>query len=186
MTISQHRVIAIINSGRDFEVAFGRLVLLIDEQRNSFKAGQISAEDALEIIYMAAGDRLLHDPSKARATLEAEFRHFKANWSRNERNRIKAERKRRNAGIAKRQDDNSLFIQVTKPQAPASNAKELFKPSPDPPQARMDQDEDNPEDVEGGMFGEAPQALPSDEELRAQAKQMVEEAMRKYNAHEKP
>lgn len=181
MTISQHRVIAIINAGRDFQAAFGRLVLLIDEQRNAFKAGQISAADALEIIYMAAGDRLLSDPANAKATLESEFRHFKANYSRNERNRIKAERKRRNAGIAKRQDENPLFIQVAKPTREPMNV-EQFKPSPEPP-IRLDQDEDNPEDIEGGLFSEAPRELTKDEEEAA--RQIARDTLRKYNEHEK-
>lgn len=181
MTISQDRVIAIIKAGQDFQHAFNKLVALIDEQMTAIRENQISAEAAFKIIYMAAGDRQLEFPVESKLTLEVEHKHFKSNYNRNARNRLKAEKRRRNAGIEPRVEQD-LYSKVAKAKAPAprSNAAEIYKPIPEPPPKRMDDDPDNPENVEGGFLSDVPQepVLPSDEELRAQSRQIVGESLR--------
>jgi len=167
MTISQHRVIAIINAGRDFQAALARLVLFIDEQRSSFQAGQITAEAAIESIYISAGDRLLSQPAESRSTLEIEFAHFRANRTRNERNRLKAERKRRAAGIAPRVEQTSHFI-PSEPKPP------LQTPTIHPANTTPEYDPTDPENQPGSMF-----ALPADEHKAMMDK--VEEELKKAN-----
>jgi hypothetical protein len=145
MTISQHRVISIINAGRDFQAGLARLVLLIDEQRNAAKANEISAEAALESVYLAAGDRLLSNAAESRSTLEIEFAHFRANRTRNDRNRLKAEKRRRAAGVTPRETQSTPFI-PTAPKLPHQSP--TINPSYDP---------SDPENQPGGMFALTPE-----------------------------
>lgn len=184
MAITQERVMDIIDAGLDYKNAFARLIQVIDEQRERTRdihrlqrlSDLAVLDKAISDIFSIAGIGLLRN-SGSGTILEFEARHFRSAGGRNKRNKIKAEKRRREAGIkpqARRHVNEPIRDPLYQPIS-----KPFISPPPAPAQImRLDEDESNPENVEGGMFGEAPQALPSDEELRANSKRIVDEALR--------
>lgn len=198
MPITQERVIAIIDAGLDYKRALGKLIQIINEERDKSrdicKMKRLSDLDVLDEvigrIYRSAGISLL-DNNGSGTILEYEAQHYLSTKSRNTRNRIKAEIRRREAGV---KEQRKRF-----PGEPINNPyfQERRQTIISPPQApqqliRLDEDESNPENVEGGMFGESPakpqapakphEFTPEEEE---EIRQVARDTMRKYNEHEK-
>lgn len=114
MTIPQSRMIALINAARDYQHAFQHLSQIIAEYHALAKSGQIDAAAALQEILFRAGPGLLHQPAKTTTAIQLEYEHFRANYKRNERTRIKAAIKREKQGIKpRRRSQEEIFITPT-------------------------------------------------------------------------
>lgn len=186
MTISQHRVISILNAGIDYRQAFERLIRLIDEQHEAAahysdhssyspehtRRNLIESQKIIKTIYLSAGDTLLVQASASRVALETAHAHFKANYKRNERNRVKAAQKRRDQGIMPRVKITTPFLEISPVKHQASQhklytehapeAKPRFVPSP---LIDLSTDPDDPENAFDSGTGFV--SNPTEDELRA-------------------
>lgn len=116
MSITQQRMIEVINAGLDYKIAFETLIKEIDEAHQLAQGGRLSTQVALETIHAIAGTGLLKKPAASRTALELEYKYFRANWKRNQRQAIKQQRNRKEAGIQPRLPRvHSQFIETTIP-----------------------------------------------------------------------
>ena len=93
MPITQSRMIALINAASDFEEALFQSCRLVRTERQLFKTGNKSAEEALEIIAATLDEKfMLSDPMNSAKVLGIERAHFKSTLvARNNRARDKQE-----------------------------------------------------------------------------------------------
>ena len=130
MPISQSRMISLLNAASDYRQALEAACQFIQRQTQEFHDGKCTAEQALFEIERRASPRLaLEFPDVSPGTIGIEHYHFRANRARNNRARIREERKRRDAGIPARQRSDMPF-QSDHLRRFNTNPESLARPSP--------------------------------------------------------
>lgn len=131
MPITQQRMIALINAARDFEQAFDRACQLIDKERL-----ERPGEEGLQSLHFYINSSgLLSHPIDTRLTIEREHHHFRKTYRYNDRQALKAAKKRGQGGLRitapipqpSRPYEELPITRTTAPQlAPASQRARAF------------------------------------------------------------
>ena len=95
MPITQDRMLALIAAGEDYQQALAQARELITTNRNRVLDGQISPQDAINLLsQFIVPELLLKSPSRSESTLYIERKHFNSNAARNERAKFRKDRQR--------------------------------------------------------------------------------------------
>ena len=102
-------MLALISAGEDYQQALAHVRELITTNRNRVLNGQISPQDALDLLsQFITPELLLKFPSRSESTLYIERKHFNSNATRNERAKIRKGRRRRLNYSPSRQSSHQL------------------------------------------------------------------------------
>ncbi len=94
MPITQSRMIALVSAAQDYKQALDQVCGFITKQHERHTAGQITSDQACELLFSSANAMfLLAQPIESALAIVAEAKHFRVNSRRNER---KAEKAREN------------------------------------------------------------------------------------------